>query len=62
MALTRGVLLFAHMDAISEPKYSDEGLSYSTLTGDRSVCLGLLINIADFPINLSVSDLFLYIF
>jgi hypothetical protein len=40
MVLTGGVLLSAHIDAISESEYSDEGISDSTHTGDRSAVSG----------------------
>jgi hypothetical protein len=50
--------LSAHTEAISEPAFSDEEWSDSTLTGDRSACLGSLVNVVHFPI----SDLFLIYF
>jgi hypothetical protein len=43
------------MDAISESEYSDEELSDSILTGDRSVCSGFLVNMVYLPISLSAS-------
>jgi hypothetical protein len=46
------------MDATSESEFSGEELSDSTLTGDRSVCLGFFVNMVGFPIKLSLSDLF----
>jgi hypothetical protein len=60
MVLTGRVLLPAHIDAISESEYSDEELSDSTVTWDRSVCLGSFVNMFDFPINLL--DIFLFTF
>jgi hypothetical protein len=54
--------LSVHIDATSESEYSDEGLSDSTLTGDRKRVFRALINMADFPVSLFLSDLFLYSF
>jgi hypothetical protein len=51
------VLLYAYIIAIF-----DEDLSDFTLIGDRSVCLCSLVNMTDFPISLSLSDLILYTF
>jgi hypothetical protein len=58
MLLAGGLLLSAHIDAISEPEYSDEGISASTLAGHCSMRLGSFVNLADFPVGLSVSDSF----
>jgi hypothetical protein len=51
-SLILGVLLFAHIEAVSESEFSDEELSDCTLTGDRSVSLGAFVNTVDFPIGL----------
>jgi hypothetical protein len=60
--LVGGVLLSAHMEAISESEYSDEKLSNSTLTGDRSACLECMVNLVGLSISLFFSGLFLGIF
>jgi hypothetical protein len=57
-----GLLLSAHINAIYKSECSDEGLSDSTLTGDRSTCLGSLVNMVDIPISLELPDLFLCTF
>jgi hypothetical protein len=55
-SLIGGVLLFAHINVISEYEHSGEGPSDSTLTRDRSACLVFLINVVDFSIGLFFSD------
>jgi hypothetical protein len=51
-------LVICHIDAISEYEFSGEELSDFTLSGDRSACLGSMVNLVDFRISLSLSDLF----
>jgi hypothetical protein len=55
-------LLFAHIEAISESEFSHEELSDSSLTGDRSVCLGSFVNTVVFSLSLFLYDLFLHAF
>jgi hypothetical protein len=62
VSLILGILLFAHIETISGSEFSDEVLSDSTLTGDRSVSLGSFVNTVDFPISLLLSDLILSVF
>lgn len=45
--------MFAYTEAVSESEFSGEELSDFTLTGDRSICLGSLVNTVEFPISLS---------
>jgi hypothetical protein len=62
LSLIGGLLLSAQIDAISESEYSDEGLSDSTLTGERSTCSVSLVNMVDFPISLNYRICFYVLF